>query len=68
MKINTNYLDRFIKSKVGYLYPIRKGFYLCFDSDTLEYKYIIEYVASYKVIDNEACKVLEELYSKSILL
>lgn len=68
MKINTNYINRFIKTKVGYLYPIKRGYYLCFDEETLEYKYIIEYTTSYKIIDNEACKVLEELYAKSILL
>ncbi len=33
MKINNNYLDKFIKLKGKYLYPVLRGIYLCFDKE-----------------------------------
>lgn len=68
MKINTNYLDKFINSSMGYLYSISKGSYLCFDKETFEYLGVIEYYPRYKIINIEATELLEKLYSKSILL
>ena len=38
MKINKLYLDMFKKSKLGYIYLVKKGIYLIFDEKTLEYK------------------------------
>lgn len=38
MKINRIYLDRFKKFKYGYMYMVKRGVFLLFDSDTLEYK------------------------------
>ena len=33
MKINRNYIERFIKTKTGYYYPLSRGLYLSFDKD-----------------------------------
>lgn len=38
MKINKLYLNMFKKSPLGYIYPVRKGIYIIFDEETLEYK------------------------------
>ena len=38
MKINPIYLDRFIKSKNAYLFPVTSGVYLRFNAYTLEYE------------------------------
>ena len=38
MKINKIYIDRFKKFKYGYMYMVKKGVFLLFDLDTLEYK------------------------------
>lgn len=37
LKINLAYLNRFIKTKSDYLFPIKKGVYVSFDKTTLEY-------------------------------
>lgn len=38
MKINKNYLHRFKKYSYGYMFMIKRGVFLLFDKDTLEYK------------------------------
>lgn len=38
LKINLAYLNRFIKTKNDYLFPIKKGIYVSFDKVTLEYR------------------------------
>ena len=41
MKINRIYVDRFKKVSYGYLFMIKRGIFLLFDKDTLEYKGIL---------------------------
>lgn len=41
MKINKIYIDRFKKVSYGYLFMIKRGVFLLFDKDTLEYKGIL---------------------------
>lgn len=41
MKINRIYLDRFKKFSYGYMFMIKRGVFLLFDKDTLEYKGIL---------------------------
>lgn len=41
MKINKIYVDRFKKVSYGYLFMIKRGVFLLFDKDTLEYKGIL---------------------------
>lgn len=38
MRINKIYLDKFKKFNYGYLFMIKRGVFLLFDKDTLEYK------------------------------
>lgn len=38
MKINKIYLDKFKRFNYGYLFMVKKGVFLLFDKDTLEYK------------------------------
>ena len=38
MRINKLYLNRFKKFSYGYLFMIKKGVFLLFDKETLEYK------------------------------
>lgn len=38
MRINKLYLDKFKKFSDGYMFMIKKGVFLLFDKDTLEYK------------------------------
>ena len=38
MKINKIYLDKFKKFSYGYLFMVKRGVFLLFDKDTLEYK------------------------------
>ena len=41
MRINRIYVDRFKKVSYGYLFMIKRGVFLLFDKDTLEYKGIL---------------------------
>lgn len=68
MKINNNYLDKFIKAKDCYMYPITKGIYLTFDITTLEYIDVVMYYLPKYHIDKYANEKLEELYSRSYLI
>lgn len=38
MRINKNYLHRFKKFSYGYMFMVKRGVFLLFDKDTLEYK------------------------------
>lgn len=38
MKINKIYLDRFKRFSYGYMFMVKRGVFLLFDKDTLEYK------------------------------
>lgn len=41
MRINKIYVDKFKKYSYGYLFMIKRGVFLLFDKDTLEYKGIL---------------------------
>lgn len=38
MKINKIYLEKFKKFSYGYMFMVKRGVFLLFDKDTLEYK------------------------------
>ena len=38
MKINRIYLEKFKKFSYGYMFMVKRGVFLLFDKDTLEYK------------------------------
>ena len=38
MKINRIYLDRFKRFSYGYMFMVKRGVFLLFEKDTLEYK------------------------------
>ncbi|MBQ1551526.1 MAG: hypothetical protein IIZ67_05420 [Bacilli bacterium] len=38
MKINRQHLDKFKKFSYGYMYLVKRGVFLLFDKETLEYK------------------------------
>ena len=68
MKINPIYLDRFIKSKNAYLFPVTSGVYLRFNSYTLEYEDVeFMYTPKYNV-DRYIKEQLEHLYSISYII
>lgn len=69
IRINKQYLYRFKKSRCEYLYPLSRGSYLAFDSDSLEY---IGIELFYLPRDpgkpeREAYILLTDLLSKNIL-
>ena len=47
MKINKIYLDKFKRFSYGYMFMVKRGVFLLFDLDTLEYKGIFA-VYNYK--------------------
>lgn len=65
--INKNYLDRFIKSRIEYLYPVNKGVYLAFDKKSLEYIGLEMFVLYSNNIEKEEDNKLNELLAKGIL-
>lgn len=65
--INKNYLDRFIKSRIEYLYPVNKGVYLAFDKKSLEYIGLEMFILYSNNIEKEKDNKLNELLSKGIL-
>lgn len=68
MKINPIYLDRFIKTKDGYLFPVIRGVYLKFDINTLFYE-DVEFMFTPKYnIDMYVKEQLEHLYSISYII
>lgn len=62
MKINKLYLNRFKKFSYGYMFMIRRGVFLLFDKDTLEYKGI------FNIIPYKEDKELELIIDKLVAL
>ena len=44
MKINKIYLSRFKKYSYGYMFMIKRGVFLLFDKNTLEYKGVLNMI------------------------
>lgn len=44
MRINKIYLSRFKKYSYGYMFMIKRGVFLLFDKDTLEYKGVLNMI------------------------
>lgn len=62
MRINKIYLNRFKRFNYGYLFMIKKGVFLLFDKDTLEYKGV------FSVIPYKENKELDQLLDKLVAL
>lgn len=62
MKINKIYLNKFKKYSYGYLFMIKRGVFLLFDKDTLEYKGI------FSIIPYKENKQLDQVLDKLIAL
>ena len=62
MKINRIYLEKFKKFSYGYMFMIKRGVFLLFDKDTLEYKGI------FNMIPYKEDKELDEIIDKLIAL
>lgn len=62
MRINRIYLEKFKKFSYGYMFMIKKGVFLLFDKDTLEYKGI------FNIIPYKENKELDEIIDKLIAL
>ena len=65
MRINKIHLDKFRKFTYGYMFMIRKGVFLLFDKDTLEYKGIFS-LYFYKE-DKELWSVVNKLIALDYL-
>ena len=67
--VNNQYLHLFIKARKQLLYPIHKGLYLSFNSESLEYEGIeMFYLPWDKYLpEREADKMINQLIAKSIL-
>ena len=44
MRINKLYIEKFKKFSYGYMFMVKKGVFLLFDKDTLEYKGIFNII------------------------
>lgn len=62
MRINKIYLNKFKKYSYGYLFMVKRGVFLLFDKDTLEYKGI------FNIISYKENKELDQLIDKLIAL
>ena len=62
MRINKIYLERFKKYKFGYMFMVKRGVFLLFDLDTLEYKGL------FTVYNYKDDKDLDETINKLIAL
>lgn len=62
MKINRVYLEKFKRFSYGYMFMIKRGVFLLFDKDTLEYKGI------FNIIPYKENKELDEIIDKLIAL
>ena len=62
MKINRIYLDKFKKFSYGYMFMVKRGVFLLFDRDTLEYKGI------YSIINYKEDKELEDTINRLVAL
>ena len=67
-RINQLHIDKFIKSRCEYLYPISKGIYLAFHNDDLEYIGIeLFYIPKTKKYEKQADKVISDLLAKDLI-
>lgn len=62
MKINKIYLDKFKRFSYGYMFMVKRGVFLLFDKDTLEYKGV------FNMIPYKEDKDLEEVIDKLVAL
>lgn len=62
MKINKIHLNRFKKFSYGYMFMVKRGVFMLFDKDTLEYKGI------FNMFPYKEDKELEDLVNKLIAL
>ena len=62
MRINKNHLEKFKKFSYGYMFMVKKGVFLLFDKDTLEYKGI------FNMIPYKEDPQLDELINKLVAL
>ncbi len=62
MKINKIYLDKFKRFSYGYMFMVKRGVFLLFDLDTLEYKGI------FTVYNYKEDKDLEDVINRLIAL
>ena len=62
MRINRIYLNKFKKFSYGYMFMIRKGVFLLFDKNTLEYKGI------FSIIPYKENKELDQVLDKLVAL
>ena len=62
MKINKIYLDKFKRFSYGYMFMVKRGVFLLFDKDTLEYKGV------FNIIPYKEDKDLEEVIDKLVAL
>ena len=62
MRINKIYLERFKKYKFGYMFMVKRGVFLLFDLDSLEYKGL------FTVYNYKDDKDLDETINKLIAL
>ena len=62
MKINKIYLEKFKKFSYGYMFMVKRGVFLLFDKDTLEYKGI------FNIIPYKENPELDELINKLVAL
>ena len=65
MKINRIYLEKFKRFSYGYMFMVKKGVFLLFDKDTLEYKGIFNMIP-YKE-DPELDEVINKLVALDYL-
>lgn len=62
MKINKIYIDKFKRFSYGYMFMVKRGVFLLFDKDTLEYKGV------FNIIPYKENKELEEIIDKLVAL
>ena len=62
MKINKIYLDKFKRFSYGYMFMVKRGVFLLFDKETLEYKGV------FNMIPYKEDKDLEEVIDKLVAL
>lgn len=65
MRINKIYINKFKKVSYGYLFMIKRGIFLLFDKETLEYKGILN-MYSYKE-DKEFDDIINRLIALDYL-
>ena len=62
MRINKIYIDKFKKFSYGYMFMVKRGVFLLFDKDTLEYKGV------FNMIPYKEDRDLEEVIDKLVAL